>query len=208
MMKFPKLTTLALLAALGCVSLESFAATYQYRVLNKGVKASPGGVGSGATTGGGASTGGTGTGDTGGTGGTSGTPVYATSGVQWLYQGNVVTDHVLYTNGTEYTMTLRNSSTNELRGWLMNPAGGQAVVDMTRSTCGQTASIPTILAPGASCNFILISRVAHWNEHPSDVLQFKSLENNPIPGYLTFPAATTTTPGGGGGAEPIGDPGF
>lgn len=206
MLKIPKLTTLALLAALGCVSAESIADTYYYRVLNKGIKSMPGGTGSGATGGSGGSTSGTSTGGTSTGDGASGSTVYATSGVQYLYQGNVVTFLVLSSSGTEYIMTLRNSSTNELRGWLVNPAGGQAVVDMSRSTCGQTASTPTVLAPGASCTFILISRVYNQFLHPGDVLEFRSLQNAPIPGYLTIAPAVANPAGGGGGGTPAPGP--
>jgi hypothetical protein len=140
-----------------------------------------------------------------GSGGTTTDPIYATSGVQFFRNGSAITEIILADSGTEYTLAIRNGSTYPLRGWLTNPAGGQAVVDMARSDCGQNVSTgqPTILAPGAACSFVLISKVAKWNSHPSDVLAFKGLDNAVIPGTLSIPEAVTTTPGGGTGATPI-----
>lgn len=188
-------------ALLGLISAESLAQTFKYRIYNKMTTSIP--VGAPALGGAG------GSGETGGTGAEDGTtspppppPTYATTGVRWFVDGTM-TFQLHLTPGERRTVTLRNTSTDTLRGWLGTSDGGRAYADLSASTCTQNVAgrVPTNLAPGAECNFVLVG-VGEMNSPVTDNFSFKGMDLQPIPDALYLPAWEVYNPGPGGGGNP------
>lgn len=210
MRKLPILTHLLAVAVLGAVCSQSMAAEYRYRVPAKGIRANnygpPPPIGGptspGGTSGGGGSTAPGGEGSGGGTTTPPAEVTYATSGIQFLRNGAPITE--LYMEpGDRVQLTLRNSASSPVRGWLGVSSGGWANADMAGSTCSQNsaAGVPTTLQPGAQCQFTLVALIGQ-RIRPDDNFPFRGLEGNVIPSVLSLPGMSAQQPGSGGGLTP------
>lgn len=172
-----KLSHVIAVALLAVASAASSAATYEYRMVQKGVRAKGG---TALPVGWPSGTPGAGTTDP--TADPAGQQ-YATSGVQFLLNGAVITELFLDTLDRE-VITLRNTSSLPLRGWLLTSPGGATYADLAGSTCSQNTSstVPVLLQPGAECNFTLVARATEIRT--DDTYVFRSLENTVIPSTL------------------------
>lgn len=165
-------------AVLAMAGAQSIAADYTFRVHMKGVRANNSTPAPPV-----------------GGGGDTGTPPpggYATSGVQFLRDGMVITE-LPFVPGEAVTLTLRNTSTQTLQGWLLNSLQGEAHADMTGTTCTQNTSstVPVTLAPGAQCNFLLVPRMSEVRGEDSFV--FRGIDMQPIPTALYLPSSGGST---------------
>lgn len=169
--------SLALAALLSLSSAAAGAASFTYRVAAKGLLAPAPAS------------------ETGSAGG----------GVVFLRNGTPISELHLVA-GQEATLVIRNSSSVTVSGFLLQSAGGFVRADMTRTTCSQSvdSSVPLVLAPGASCQFVLMEPDDHSNLRPDDVFYLRSATNEPISAMLALPGMSADPVGGGGLPPPDG----
>jgi len=195
MRKLPTLNHLLAVALLGAVCSQSTAADFRYRIVTKGVRANnfgpPPPIGGptspGGTSGGGGSTAPGGGGSGGGTTTPPAEVTYATSGIQFLRDGAPITE--LYMEpGDRVQLTLRNTASNPVRGWLGVSPGGWTNVDLSGSTCSQNnaAGVPTTLQPGTQCQFTLVARIGEFIR-TDDTFALRGLDGTVIPSVLILP---------------------
>jgi hypothetical protein len=164
---------LALLLAVPCAS--SWAASFLYQVPAKGLlSAAPAAPAAGAG-----------------------------GGIEFLHNGAVITALPLMP-GTEVTLTIRNASLASVSGFLTQSVDGFVRADMTRTTCSQNAAgtTPLVLAPGASCQFVLMEPAGSPQQRPDDLFYLHDVAYAPLSAPLALPGRTVT-PDPGGDIDPI-----